>query len=340
MPIRDAGTTDSNAVRWQPDDRRGHVESFFVKTNAPGEGRAIWLRFTLLAPRALPEAARAEVWAMAFDRRAGVPRAWKATTPTGAAVLAPEQLGFALPGCELEPGRTHGTIPGPTGDIAWNLRWTGRGDELRLLPTALYERRSFPRTKLVSPEPDARFSGWVRVADQVWDLEDWPGMQGHNWGLGHATRYAWAHCNAFANHPWTVFEGTSAAVKFGSWTTPLLTLAELRHAGRTFDLGGVQHWYNRSANIETGRWSFSADCGTERIDVSIESLPSDTAGLVYEDPDGKQAICLNSKLARCRIDLANRTPRGFERHETLVCDDAAALEILSRNGAHGVPVLL
>jgi len=104
MPIRDAGTTDSNAVRWQPDDRRGHVESFFVKANAPGEGRAIWLRFTLLAPRALPEAARAEAWAMAFDRRAGAPRAWKATTPAGAAVIAPEQLGFALPGCELEPG--------------------------------------------------------------------------------------------------------------------------------------------------------------------------------------------------------------------------------------------
>ena len=341
MPVRDTShKRSSNAVRWRPNDRRGHVESFFLKANAPGEGRAIWLRFTLLVPRALPETARAEVWAMAFDRRAGVPRAWKVTAPAGATVLAPERLGFALLGCELEPGRTHGKIPGATGDIAWDISWTGRGQELRLLPRALYKSRAFPRTKLVSPEPDARFSGSVRVADQVWDLEDWPGMQGHNWGLGHATRYAWAHCNAFADHPGTVFEGTSAAVNFGSWTTPLLTLAVLRHAGRTFDLSGVRHWYNRSANIERGRWTFRAVCGTERIDVSIESAPSDVAGLIYEDPDGEQAICLNSKLARCRIDIASRTRRGFEWQETLVCDDAAALEILSRDGAHGVTVLL
>jgi hypothetical protein len=190
----------SNAVRWRPNDRRGHVESFFLKANAPGEGRAIWLRFTLLVPRALPETARAEVWAMAFDRRAGVPRAWKATAPAGAATLAPERLGFAVLGCELAPGRTHGKIPGAMGDIAWDLRWTGRGDELRLLPTASYGRGGFPRTKLVSPEPDARFDGSVSIADQRWNLQAWPGMQGHNWGRGHATRYAWAHCNAFAHH--------------------------------------------------------------------------------------------------------------------------------------------
>lgn len=327
-------------MRWLPNDPRGHVESFFLKANAPSEGRAIWLRFTLLALRALPDAARAEVWAMAFDRRAGTPRAWKATAPAGAATLAPERLGFAVLGCELAPGRTQGKIPGAMGDIAWDLRWTGRGDELRLLPTAFYERRGFPRTKLLSPEPDARFDGWVSIADQRWYLQAWPGMQGHNWGRGHAARYAWAHCNAFAHHSGTMFEGASAAVTFGPWTTPLVTIAELRHAGRTFDLSGVRHWYNRSANIETGRWSFRALCGTERLDVSIESAPSDTAGLVYEDPDGKRAICLNSKLARCRIELASRTRRGFERRETLVCDDAAALEILSRDGAHGAPVLL
>lgn len=330
----------SNAVRWLRDDRRGHVESFFLKANAPGEGRAIWLRFTLLAPVAHPEAARAEVWAIAFDRRAGTPRAWKLSAATSTAALSDQRLGFAFAGCELAPGRTHGKITGAMGDIAWDLRWTGRGEELRLLPTALYESRGFPRMKLLSPEPDAHFDGWIQVTDQGWNLQGWCGMQGHNWGRGHALRYAWAQCNAFGDHPGTVFEGTSAAVAFGSWTMPLITIAELRHAGRTFDLSGVRYWFNRSANIETGRWSFRAVCENERLDVSIESAPTDTAGLVYEDPDGRRAICLNSKTARCRIELASRTRRGFERQDVLVCDDAAALEILSRDGAHGVPVLL
>jgi tocopherol cyclase-like protein len=333
--------TNSNGVRWISGDRDGHVESFFVKANAPGEGRAIWLRFTLRSPRRSPENASAEVWAVLFDQQTGPPRAWKSSGSARSATLSREQLGFEALGCELAPGFTRGSIPGPAGEIAWELRWSGRGDELRLLPTdALYESRRFPRTKLLSAEPDGRFDGWVAAGQRRLELRDWPGMQGHNWGRGHAARYAWGHANAFAGHPGTVFEGASAAVRVGRVMTPLLTIALLRHNGRSHDFRGARHWLNRSARIEPARWSFRASSDEARIDVAFETAPQDTAGLVYEDPDGERAICLNSKLARCRIHLAMRTAQGFEPAETLICEDAAALETLWRDGAHGVPVLL
>jgi hypothetical protein len=234
--------TNSNGVRWRPDDRRGHVESFFVKANAPGEGRAIWLRFTLRSPQGSPANARAEVWAVLFDRLTGPPRAWKSSATALNATLSREQLGFGALGCELTPGFTRGSIPGAAGEIAWELRWKGRGDELRLLPAdALYRSPGFPRTKLLSAEPDARFDGWVVSGQRRFEVRDWPGMQGHNWGRGHAARYAWAHANAFAGHPGTVFEGASASTSFGPVMTPLLTIALLRHKGArsTFAARGI-----------------------------------------------------------------------------------------------------
>jgi hypothetical protein len=323
----------SNGVRWLPNDRRGHIESLFLKANAPGAGRAVWLRFTLLAPRGSPSDARAEVWAVAFDRDNGSPRAWKASGSALGATLSREGLGFAALGCELVPGFTRGSIREPAGEIAWELRWRGSGEELRLLPLdALYASSGFPRTKLVSPEPDARFDGWVKAGGRRFDVRDWPGMQGHNWGRGHAARYAWAHANAFAGYPGTVFEGASAAVRVGPIVTPLVTVALLRHNGRTFDFRGARHWLNRSVRIEAARWSFRARSADARIDVTFASAPEQTARLVYEDPDGKRATCMNSKIARCRIDLRVRANPESEAAETLVCDDAAALEILTRDG--------
>jgi hypothetical protein len=331
----------SNAVQWVAAERGGHVESFFLKANAPGEGRALWVKFTLLAPTGRPEAARAEVWAVVFDRRGGPPRAWKSSQPAADAILSRDGLGFQALGCELAPGRSRGALSGSRGAIEWDLRWSGKGDEMRLLPhPALYETRVFPRTKDLAPEPDGLFDGWVKVGDERLEIQGWRGMQGHNWGRGHAERYAWAEVSAFDGHPGTVFYGASAALKLGPIVTPLLSIGLLRHEGRTYDFRSVRRMWNRSARVEPGRYTIRAECPEARIDVAMDAAPADTAALVYEDPDGAQAICLNSKLARCRIGLEVRAGRGFEPVETLRCEDAGALEILSRDGAYGIPVLV
>ena len=98
--------------------------------------------------------------------------------------------------------------------IAWDLRFGGGAGPFHLFPSeALYEIEAFPRTKQVTPWPDARFDGRVVVDGREWKIESWRGMQGHNWGRGHALRYAWAQVNAFADAPGTFFEGTSAQLK-------------------------------------------------------------------------------------------------------------------------------
>ena len=64
-----------DSIRWA-EGHRGHVESFFLKANAPNQpNRAFWLKFTLLIPESPDEQALAEVWAVCFDEERGGPLA-------------------------------------------------------------------------------------------------------------------------------------------------------------------------------------------------------------------------------------------------------------------------
>ncbi len=332
------------AVRWRPGAAaaEGHVESLFLKANAPGTGRAFWLKFTIFAPAGRPADTVAEVWAIVFDRASGEHAAGKETFPIAGADLGNgASFRFAAGTSVLEPGATRGRVRAAGGRlIEWDLRFEALGPPMRLYPSdALYEIQAFPRIKQLSPYPVARFKGIIVVDGTPFDVDGWPGAIGHNWGRGHAFRYAWAQVNAFADAPpGTVFEGASAKLKLGPVETPYMSVMWLRYGAREFDFRGVRHWFNRSVEVARYRWSFVAEGPEARLAGRFEARPDDLVGLVYRDPDGKQAFCLNSKIASCRLELSERTRRGFSPVATLVSEDAAALELLVRETDHGIPI--
>src|SRR5262245_21512279 len=67
-----------DGARYEGD--RGHVESWFVKANDPAGERALWLKWTIFAPKREPKRAIAEAWAVAFVRK-GEHVAVKSTVP-------------------------------------------------------------------------------------------------------------------------------------------------------------------------------------------------------------------------------------------------------------------
>jgi hypothetical protein len=338
-----------NLVRFRPESRAGHVESYFLKANEPGGARAVWIKFTVLAPIGRPEAAVAEVWAVAFDGRSGAHVAGKETFPIGRAELPRDRFRFEVGGSMLEGGATRGRIRAAgagagagagADEIAWDLKFDEGAPPLLLFPSeALYEVEAFPRSKLLSPHPDSRFEGRVSVGGAEWRVAGWPGMQGHNWGRGHALRYAWAHVNAFRDAPGTVFEGFSAKVRLGPVATPYLSLLFLRHRGRDFDFRGIRQWLSRDVSVGRYFWAFAAESEDARLAGRIEAPAEDFAGLTYEDPDGARAACLNSKIARARLELFERAGPRFEPIATLEADRSAALELLVRERDHGIRML-
>ena len=56
-----------NASRFRADDPLGLYESYFQRANHPTRPLAFWIRYTVFSPRAHPEQARGELWAIYFD---------------------------------------------------------------------------------------------------------------------------------------------------------------------------------------------------------------------------------------------------------------------------------
>src|SRR5690349_20568832 len=56
-----------NWAVYQPGQRQGHYESFYLRANHPGRPLAFWLRYTIFSPDGRPDAAVGELWAIAFD---------------------------------------------------------------------------------------------------------------------------------------------------------------------------------------------------------------------------------------------------------------------------------
>ncbi len=330
---------DWNAVRLDPAHlpAAGHVESYFVKLNDPTGRRALWLKATLLARpgRVLV----AEAWAIAFDRDTGH-RAIKRVFPVGDRWS--DEIHFSSGRLDARVGPLHltenqasGSLSDERGELRCAITWRPRLGPLVPFPSSSFYTGPFPRSKLVSPCPDADFSGFYEVDGVRHEVDGWRGMQGHNWGKGHAVRYHWGHVAGFAERPDAVFEGVTAQVQVGPVRTPPITLLCLRLGGVAHDWNRPIDWLRARASTTTRRWTFESHSDLGSITGELEANGEDLVGLTYENPAGPVTHCLNSKLARGQLDVRLRG-RAPLRLTTL----AAALEIGTTDPSHGVTMYL
>jgi hypothetical protein len=331
-----------NGLRFDPNARSGHVESFFLKAVDPSGKRALWLKATVFASPSAPAGPLAEAWAIAFERKGDDRRrvAVKASMPFAEASFGREQLDVRLggsaaaPRLSMEPGRTTGALELRDRSIEWDLSYLGDERPIRPLPFAFMYEAPLPKSKLLTPVPDAVFSGELRVDRERWPVEAWKGMQGHNWGTGHAELYAWCHANAWDEDPEFVLEGLSARVRVGPILSPMTTIVAVRHRGVAYDFNQPMDLLRARGDVTLRRWSFAATSKHARIEGVVEADARDMVGLYYPNPSGPMTYCLNSKLAQARV--------RFEAHgrpPLTLTSRAAALEIGTHDPAHGVEMM-
>ncbi|MCC6645466.1 MAG: hypothetical protein IT374_07850 [Polyangiaceae bacterium] len=316
-----------NSLRYSPARGGGHVESYFFKLNSPDGERALWLRTTLLArPGAAPVA---EAWAISF-RRDGRHVACKEVVPLAAARFDPSDLGAEVASLRTAPGSISGSVARGPSRVAVALTFEDSTPPLVPFPHASMYTGALPKSKLVSPYPDARFDGWYEVDGERVDVRGWRGMQGHNWGPCHTHHYAWAHCNQFDGED-AVFEGLTGRVKMGPLVLPPLTLLCLRYRGARYSWNRLRDLASASGSIGRRTWSFRAENDLGVLEGTLSSPDDLVVGLLYENPEGPPTYCLNSKLSTATLSL---TPRG--RPPVTLRSRAAALEIATTDPRHGV----
>lgn len=302
-----------------PDNARrhagpGHVESWFVRANHPSRPLALWLKITILAP--VDGEPVAEAWLVAFDGENDQHHGWRETVPLDSASFEPDARAAGL---RLGEGGAEGGV----GPARVQLSFASQMAPLCLLPSRRLIDGPFPKSKLLTPMPWLRVSGWLELPGARWELADWEGMQGHNWGKEHAFEYAWGQC-VFPGDTPAMVEAFTARVRIAGMTTPRLSALVVRHGEREYRFDRLFDPWRQEATIGPRRWTLRLRGRDGEARLRMDAADRPIACLGYKNPDGRMSYCFNSKLADTLLEI--RPKDGPELHFT--SPHGGALEFL------------
>jgi hypothetical protein len=337
-----------NRTRYQPGQRSGHYESFFLRANHPTRPLAFWIRYTIFSPAGRPAEALGELWAVCFDGESNRHVAVKKEVPLASCRFDRTQLGVEIDGARLDAQHLSGTAATHGQRLAWELTFAGQAAPVFFLPLRLYESK-LPSAKVIVSRPLAVFDGRLSVEGRDIDVGHWVGSQNHNWGRKHTDEYAWGQVAGFDTHADSFLEVGTARLKIGPLWTPSMTLLVLRHRGEEFALNGLRQALRAKgrfeiphlapgAGAEPGQvftLAFATETERVRIEGTLCAPRAAFVGLRYYNPPGGTKDCLNTKIAACQLTF---TDKRSGRAEILATRHRAALEMLTDDRRHGVPI--
>ena len=325
--------TRANHARYhgQP---QGHYESFFQRANHPTRPLAFWIRYTLFSPKARPESALGELWAVFFNGETNQHLAVKQEFPFSECVFSPSEFRVQIGNARLNPGQLHGAVQTQGRSLAWELSFSGSAPPLLLLPFELYKTK-FPAAKSLVGLPMARYNGTLTLDGETVEVADWVGSQNHNWGTRHTDRYAWGQVAGFDTHPDSFLEVATANLRLGPLWSPPITPVVLRHGNREYALNGLLQAIRAHGSFDYFTWSFKSKTPRAEIEGSLSAPRNAFVGLNYYNPPGGAKHCLNTKIAACTVHIRDNV---LGTTETLETKSRAAFEILTDDQGHGIPI--
>jgi hypothetical protein len=319
-----------NWAQYDPGQRAGHYESFYQRANHPTRPLALWIRYTVFSPTGRPADALGELWFVLFDGETGQHVVAKQEYPIADCAFDRQAFAVRVGHATLDPGSLAGTV----GEVGWDLAYASDQPPLYLLPPGLY-RGGFPKAKSLVGSPLARYNGELVVGRRRLTVNGWTGSQNHNWGIRHTDRYAFGQVAGFDDAPDSFLEVVSAADRLGPVSTPVVTLLVLRHSGREHSLVTLRQGIRATGRFGHFFWDFASQSDAVRVRGHIEAPPEAFVGLAYANPPGGVKHCLNTKIARCELEV---TDRATGARETLLAEHRALFEILTDDRDHGIPI--
>ncbi|MBV9091337.1 MAG: hypothetical protein JO044_15775 [Mycobacteriaceae bacterium] len=308
-----------------------YYESRYIRANHPGRPKALWLRETLLLPRAT--AGSADVWVMVFDPNGAGNRAVKAPHPLDHADFRADPWCARIGTTTLDDHCARGNVVNQKSTAKWDLRITYRSHQPVKLLTERRYATHLPSTKTLVRSPLARFDGHLHVDTSI-AVDKWIGSVNHNWGRRHTPAYAFGQVCGFDDAPESTLEVVTARVGLGPVSLPPVTLLVLRHDGQEFAVRSVLAARHTSGSYRPFAWSFGARVDGLTLDGEITAEPGHVIGLTYTDTNGTPKYCYNSAIATCHLRLSGT---GTTK---LTSSHRAMFEILTDSRVEGVPMLV
>jgi hypothetical protein len=313
---------------------KGHYESFFLRANHPTRPLAFWIRYTLFSPKDHHENNIGELWGIFFNGESNHHIVAKQEYPLANCLFDTTDFNIQIGSAKLSSRSFQGSIESKGSKLEWDMTFDGDSLPLLLLPLNLYEGK-FPAAKSLVSLPLARFNGALSVNDEKINIANWVGSQNHNWGLRHTDLYAWGQVAGFDSHPNSFLEAATARLKLGPVWTPSITLIVLRHDQKEYALNELAQGIKAHGKFEYFTWEFKSQTRYVEIEGEISASESAFIGLNYYNPAGGNKYCLNSKIAKCKLQFKDKTTG---RVETLETKHRAAFEILTNDQSHDITV--
>jgi hypothetical protein len=231
-------------------------------------------------------------------------------------------------------GAATGSAEGEGRSASWDLTFDSSEEPLFHLPREWMYRAPVPRTKLLSPYPDARFSGRASFGDREVELDGWRGMIGHNWGAQHAERWIWMHGANFDEDASAWFDGALGRIKLGLVTTPWIANGVLFLDGERHRLGGPEKVRRTEVDERPDGVTFTLPGSGITVQGAIGAEREAFVGWIYADPDGSEHNTVNCSVA----DMTLTVSKPGEGARTLTVAGGAAYELGMREKDHGMAI--
>ena len=264
----------------------GLYESNYLKANSPDGERGVWIKHNLMRP--LTQDGYGEFWIVLYAR-GKAPIVAKREVPWAALEVDSRAILIRSGDIALSTKRAKGTIA----DLSWDLKLSGGLPPLFHLPHPWMYRTGFPKKKSLTPAPNLVFTGQIRVGDEIWEIDRWVGLRGHNWGKEHAHTYAYGNCNLWDDGADRTFDGFTAKIRLGSRLSPWLS--SVVGVGPDVARNRMRDWFG-AGSVSAEHWALDFR-GRSRVQLTMVTNPSAYAGLRYTHPDGSESYCYNTKFA-------------------------------------------
>ena len=326
-----------NLLRWDG-IRRGFYEVYYLKWNDFRSNTAAWIRYTLTSPVESVGAPYCELWGIFFD--ISDPKqnfAVKQRFPISRLGWSRNRFRVDIAEAHLDQNSCRAEIVDPkTGhEMSWEMAFLSNTPTYRYFPGERYYSGGFPKTKGLSPHVHGFFSGTLIADGRKIEILNAPGQQTHLWGTQHAQRWAWGHCNAFAEDDNAVWEGLDAQVKLGPVVSPHMSLFYLYLDGEHHCFNHPVQWVTNKSKWELGRWQAMFKNDKLICEAKIRCDYDEMVAVTYMDPTGEKLWCNNSKVAEIELRV---TGVDGKRIKTLTSRHGCAAEFVDRRTYKEVPV--
>ena len=217
----------------------------------------------------------------------------------------------------------------------WDLTFADSHEPFHHLPRDFLYNAPLPKTKFLSPYPNAVFDGKLEVGGETVDVDGWRGMIGHNWGAEHAERWVWVQGAGFEGRdPEDYFDMAVGRIKVAGLQTPWVGNAMLVLDGEEHRLGGFERIPSTQVDESPTGARFELKGKRVKLTGRVGAERKDFVAWIYADPVGPEHNTLNCSISDLELDVEI----DGKPAERLTVSGGAAYEFGMRDTDHGIPV--